>query len=184
MSTPAAAASAFENAPRANIARMMTSGTVRNAATNGIENNNVKSNARPLCLFGTGVVARRTSRRDLSGNSTVPIAIPITPMLTARPYPRVVPHLDPAALLADLDPEQREAVRRRAGPVAIHAGAGSGKTRVISRRTAYAIATDVVPADQVLVVTFTDKAADGDGRRGCARSGCPASRRARSTPTP
>ncbi|HEX5590090.1 MAG TPA: ATP-dependent DNA helicase UvrD2, partial [Candidatus Limnocylindrales bacterium] len=41
----------------------------------------------------------------------------------------------------------------------IHAGAGSGKTRVISRRTAYAIATEVVPGDQVLVVTFTDKAA-------------------------
>jgi DNA helicase-2/ATP-dependent DNA helicase PcrA len=70
-----------------------------------------------------------------------------------------VPRLDPTALLADLDPEQEAAVRATSGPVAIHAGAGSGKTRVISRRTAYAIATDVVPADQVLVVTFTDKAA-------------------------
>jgi DNA helicase-2/ATP-dependent DNA helicase PcrA len=68
--------------------------------------------------------------------------------------------IDPRTLLADLDPEQREAVLATSGPVAIHAGAGSGKTRVISRRTAYAIATGVVPADQVLVVTFTDRAAN------------------------
>ena len=67
--------------------------------------------------------------------------------------------LDAKRLLADLDPEQEVAVRATSGPVAIHAGAGTGKTRVISRRTAYAIATDVVPPDQVLVVTFTDKAA-------------------------
>ena len=65
----------------------------------------------------------------------------------------------PDDLLADLDPEQREAVLAVSGPVAILAGAGSGKTRVLSRRTAYAIATGVVPADQALVVTFTDKAA-------------------------
>jgi DNA helicase-2/ATP-dependent DNA helicase PcrA len=70
-----------------------------------------------------------------------------------------VPRLDPARLLDDLDPEQREAVQATAGPVGILAGAGTGKTRVISRRAAYAIATDVVPPDQVLVVTFTDKAA-------------------------
>ncbi|MEO5705204.1 MAG: ATP-dependent DNA helicase UvrD2 [Candidatus Limnocylindrales bacterium] len=70
-----------------------------------------------------------------------------------------MPHLDAEALLGDLDPDQLEAVRLVNGPVAIHAGAGSGKTRVISRRTAYAVATDAVPADQVLVVTFTDKAA-------------------------
>jgi DNA helicase-2/ATP-dependent DNA helicase PcrA len=70
-----------------------------------------------------------------------------------------MPMIDPASLLADLDPEQEAAVRATTGPVVIHAGAGSGKTRVISRRTAYAIATEAVPADQVLVVTFTDKAA-------------------------
>ena len=70
-----------------------------------------------------------------------------------------MPVTDPERLLADLDPEQEAAVRATTGPVVIHAGAGSGKTRVISRRTAYAIATGIVPADQVLVVTFTDKAA-------------------------
>ena len=70
-----------------------------------------------------------------------------------------MPRLEPERLLDDLDPEQREAVVATSGPVAILAGAGTGKTRVISRRTAYAIATEVVSPDQVLVVTFTDKAA-------------------------
>ena len=62
-------------------------------------------------------------------------------------------------LLADLEPAQREAVQATTGPLVILAGAGTGKTRVISRRTAYAVATGAVAADQVLVVTFTDKAA-------------------------
>ena len=70
-----------------------------------------------------------------------------------------MPRLEPERLLDDLDPEQRAAVLATSGPVAILAGAGTGKTRVISRRTAYAIGTEVVPPDQVLVVTFTDKAA-------------------------
>ena len=65
----------------------------------------------------------------------------------------------PERLLEDLNPSQREAVTATSGPLAIIAGAGSGKTRVISRRAAYAIETDAVPADQILLVTFTDKAA-------------------------
>lgn len=77
--------------------------------------------------------------------------------MSRRCYRQTVPRLD--QLLADLDPEQHQAVLATSGPVVILAGAGTGKTRVISRRTAYAIATRVVPADQVLVVTFTDKAA-------------------------
>jgi DNA helicase II / ATP-dependent DNA helicase PcrA len=70
-----------------------------------------------------------------------------------------VPRLEPERLLDDLNDAQREAVRATEGPVAILAAAGTGKTRVMSRRTAYAIATAVVEPDQVLVVTFTDKAA-------------------------
>ncbi len=64
-----------------------------------------------------------------------------------------------APLLDDLNDAQRTAVRATTGPVVILAGAGTGKTTVISRRVAYAIATGLVPAADVLVVTFTDKAA-------------------------
>ena len=69
------------------------------------------------------------------------------------------PERSSARLLADLNESQREAVTIASGPLAIVAGAGSGKTRVVSRRAAYAIETGVVPADQILLVTFTDKAA-------------------------
>ncbi len=65
----------------------------------------------------------------------------------------------PSDLLSDLDPAQRDAVRATSGPVCILAGAGTGKTRAISRRVAYALETGVVAPSHVLVVTFTDKAA-------------------------
>lgn len=67
--------------------------------------------------------------------------------------------MHPKFLTHDLNPAQREAVELTAGPVCILAGAGTGKTRVISRRVAYAIATGAVHPGHVLVVTFTDKAA-------------------------
>ena len=66
---------------------------------------------------------------------------------------------DADALLADLEPAQREAVTTVRGPLCILAGAGTGKTRVITRRVAYALATEAVRPADVLVVTFTDKAA-------------------------
>src|SRR6476469_8716636 len=71
-----------------------------------------------------------------------------------------MPRLDPDRLLDDLDPEQRAAVLATSGPVAILAGAGTGKTRVISRRAAYAIASGATSADRGLMGTFSDKAAN------------------------
>ncbi|HEV8372044.1 MAG TPA: ATP-dependent DNA helicase UvrD2, partial [Actinomycetota bacterium] len=67
--------------------------------------------------------------------------------------------MHPKFLTHDLNPAQREAVEATAGPVCILAGAGTGKTRVISRRVAYAIANGAVHPGHVLIVTFTEKAA-------------------------
>lgn len=67
--------------------------------------------------------------------------------------------MDADRLLEGLDPEQSEAARAARGPVCILAGAGTGKTRAITHRIAYAVASGIVAEQQVLAVTFTTRAA-------------------------
>ncbi|MEZ5117274.1 MAG: DNA helicase PcrA [Candidatus Nanopelagicales bacterium] len=106
-----------------------------------------------------GVPAAPSSPSAVTATTLASARLPDQGSPDAEERPQARPTRDPESLVADLNDRQREAVLHRGSPLLIVAGAGSGKTRVLTRRIAHLLATGAARPGEILAITFTNKAA-------------------------
>src|SRR5699024_6238347 len=111
----------------------------------------------PSAVSARAVGSARGQNRPVSG----PAGIVVDDLTAASGHPHHAAGADPRAAEPPpgVNPRQREAVMHTGSPLLIVAGAGSGKTTVLTRRIAYALATGRAHPGEVLAITFTNKAA-------------------------
>jgi DNA helicase-2/ATP-dependent DNA helicase PcrA len=118
-----------------------------------------------MARAGAGANGRKAPRRPRSREAPPLEQIPVwlehvAPQESAGRPARPAQPAGVEALLANLNPQQRRAVTHGDGPLLVVAGAGTGKTQVVTRRIAWLIATKRARPSEILALTFTDKAAE------------------------
>ncbi len=112
----------------------------------------------PTSAPPTEVIRTRSRRREPSPLDQLPAWSELVPVMSPAVGGATPSGLE--ALLGGLNPDQLRAVTHGQGPLLVVAGAGTGKTQVITRRIAWLIATRRARPSEILALTFTDKAAE------------------------